>query len=774
MNRFPHLLFALALATAVLRAADAVDPLTINPADPAFWPTMKATDYAADPRILDRLDVAVAEAGRDPAKLAELERQLVAFFSEAGVTPAARQAAAQRLGTVLAATPGAKADATLVILGRALRDEAGVDDARLALDFTPGAAIDALYVEALRESSGRTRLALLQGAAARRIEAAVPVAAPWLKSDDATLAAAAAHALGQIGGTAALRALDSAPDAWSPQVVDARLAAATTAPARAAGRIYESIYGNPGAPDPQRATALRGMIAVRPGSAVKYVQQTLSGNVPAFQQAALESVATLRSDDVVRQLSTQLPRWTPDVQLAVIAAFGRRGEAGAAAALTSLLTSDDVAVRHAAIEALGRLPGTTQTAQLLARVAAAEGDDAKSAAAALARLNGAGIDEFVLAGATKGDASLRPVFIGQLARRGQIEAIPTLQAMRGEPEASIRLAALEALGELAPPAEQAALLDWALHATDTAEQNRAVRSLISVLLRDDAKDTRAASVLAAMESGDASARLALLPVLPRVGGKDALARLAQLAGGDDAKVAAAAVTNLGRWTGNEAAGALVGAAEKSADADVRRAAVGGAIRVLEKERDAADLDEVALLGRLLAVAGDKEQKTELLWLLSRSGDAGALEIADKHAGDPEVADVAKEVADAIRSNRDWPPAVTASGASDKVFNLTDGKTSTSWAVPAKADAWLEVDFKHARPIRRLTLDPARGSESPEELEVFVSDDPASWGEPRLTHTGENGRNVLALPAGTRGRYMRLVHTGTRDEGNWSVAELTVE
>lgn len=750
--------------------ARAVQPLA---ADPAFWSNLKTTDYAANPRVLDRLDVALAQAGKDPAKLAELEQRLVALFADPQATPAARQAAAQRLALVLAANPPTKANASLVTLGRALRDPATVIEARLALDPVGGEAVDAVYLEALKES-GPARVALIQGAAARRIEAAVPLLAPLLKSEDDALAGAAAHALGQIGGSAALRALETAPDAWSPTIVDARLAVATTATPRRAGRIYETIYANPGAPDPQRATALRGLITVRPGSAVKHIQQTLSGNVPAFQQAALESIATLRSEDLVRQLAQQLPRWAPDVQLGVIAAFGRRGEASAVPVLTSLITSEDVAVRHAAIEALGRLPGSTATAQLLARLASETGDDARVAAAALARLHGPGLDEFVLAGATRGEPLLRPVFIRQLALRGQLDSIPTLLGLRSDPESKIRLAALESLGDIAPPAEQAALLDWALQSPDAAEQNRAVRSLIEVLLRDEAKPTRTDAVLARIDSGDAKVKQALVPVLPRVGGAPALAALERLSLEADDAVATAAAAQLARWTGNEAAEVQVRVAEKTPEAAVRRSATSAAIRVLEKERDAKDLDETDLLGRLMAIADSPETKAELLWLLSRMSDAKAQEIADQATKDGSVSAVAKEVADAIRSNREWPPALKASGAADKVTNITDGRTQTNWGVLANSDAWLEVDLKHARPLRRLILEPGRGNEFPEELQIFVSDDPAAWGDPKLTHQGEPGKNILTLPEGTRGRYVRLVHTGARDEGNWSVAELTVE
>ena len=60
------------------------------------------------------------------------------------------------------------------------------------------------------------------------------------------------------------------------------------------------------------------------------------------------------------------------------------------------------------------------------------------------------------------------------------------------------------------------LLDWTLAATDANEQNRALRALVTLTLRNPMIATRGAPVYAAIESASAEAALRLLPALGRI------------------------------------------------------------------------------------------------------------------------------------------------------------------------------------------------------------------------------------------------------------------
>jgi hypothetical protein len=105
----------------------------------------------------------------------------------------------------------------------------------------------------------------------------------------------------------------------------------------------------------------------------------------------------------------------------------------------------------------------------------------------------------------------------------------------------------------------------------------------------------------------------------------------------------------------------------------------------------------------------------------------------------------------------------------------DGKTNTRWTVPQVGEEWVEIDFKVARPLHRLTLDQTgRTGDFPESYAVHVTDDLANPGAPVATGTGQTGKTVIALPAGTRGRYVIIKNVAERLDGWWAIIELYVD
>jgi hypothetical protein len=750
-------------------AADTTKPVATTPktADGAF---------DDDPRPVTAAEQIVNAAGLDAARLAEAQRQLLAILQKPDAPASERQAAAQQLGYVLLTGHPASHAATLDALAPMLAEPARSHYARLALDRTPGAAIDTLYLQALRSSSGRIQLGLVDALGTRSVVAAVPALAGLLK--DPATARAAASALGRIGGPDALEALATAKDPLAPAVLDARLEAATKTDAATAAKVAAEIYREPAAPLAQRSAALRALIAANPGGAVEAIHTALIGRQHAFHQVAIESVVSVPNADTGTVLAGRLPAYSPAVQAALVASIARRGEAGAVSGVLALASrSTEEQVRLAAIEALGRMPGVTDTAETLVRVAAiGEGDEAKAALAALARLNGPGIDDFVRTGAAAdGDTARRAVFIQLLAARNQTEAIPFLFSLRQSPSDALRLKALDALRLIARPADQPPLVEWALGTTDRTESARAVRALITLILRGDDTATRAAPVLAALESGDSAARLTLLPVLSRVGGAPAVAAAATLARAADEDVAMAATTELAQWRDASALPALVELVSSMPSAAVRDAATQGAARFLAVRKNATPAQRSLYARQLLALPLDPVDRGAMINVLSLCADEEALAAAKQYLADPAAAAVARDAVDAITSNLAGPPALTASDAREGTAWLTDGQRDTFWSIPNAAGGWLRLDLHNTRPVRKITLDQGlREWDSPHRLAVHVSDDPKKPGKPLFEMGGEPDQTLVVLPAGTRARYVWLRQNGTRPDSQWAIAELIVE
>lgn len=768
------------LLGSLLLAAGCTTPTATPPAavPPAAAPAVPAAPavgaFDDDPRPPTAVENTVIAAGLDPAKLAAATSELLALLRQADAAPAVRQEAAQQLGLVLLAGSGNAHADTLNALAPLLADPAQSDFARLALDRVPGDAVDTLYLQALLNSAGRTRLGLIDAVGTRGIAGAAPVLAGLLTNAEASTAAATA--LGRIGGRPALDALAQAPNPLAPAVLKARLAAAAKADAATATRVAGELYRNPSVPLAQRTVALRQLIAANPAGAVEEIHAALSGAEPALHAVAIESVRSLAVADAGAQLTTRLSAYAPAVQTALIAALGHRGDASAVPGLLTALGSAEPAVRLAALEALGRLPGTSEVAHRLAALATGRGAEAEAAAASLARLDGPGLDDLIRTGASAGnDLALRTVFIRQIAARNLTEAVPFLIGLRTSPEENLRLEALDALRLIAGAAEQRALIDWAVGAPGRNEQNRAVRALITIILRDGAVGTRAATVIAALDSGDAAARQILLPVLSRATGAPAIAAAARLARAPDAAVAAAATAELARWPDAAALPALVELAVATGSEDIRTAAVQGAARFLAQDGEDVAAARSARARSLLELPLPASARSALIHVLSLCADEAALAVAKGYLADPATTAVAQDAVDAITSNLAGPPAVTASVTSADPAVMGDGNPTTFWQVPAnEPGTWIRADLHSARPVRKITLEHSgRGWGYPGSFDIQVSDNPDQPGAAVAQAEGERGRTVVTLPAGVRGRYVWLRLTGERD-APLAIGELRVE
>ena len=220
---------------------------------------------------------------------------------------------------------------------------------------------------------------------------------------------------------------------------------------------------------------------------------------------------------------------------------------------------------------------------------------------------------------------------------------------------------------------------------------------------------------------------------------------------------------------------LIDVAEKAPRETVRAAAVQGAIRFLVRNRDVPSAELSADVSRLLAATPDAPARARLVFLLGRCKNDEALALAQKLQGDPALAGEARDAALAIESNRAGPPALRSSRGNYGLEHVFDGNLSTRWAAPAEVGAWIEIDFKSARPIRQLVLDQgAQTDDYPEHYEIFVTDDANNLGTAVASGPGQPNKTVIDLPAGTHGRYVIIKNTADREGGWWSINELSVD
>ena len=737
-------------------------------------PALASLTYSGDQSALEALDRELIAAGKDTAKLTTLRGSLLAVLRHRDATFAGRQAAAQRLGLVLAALPPAERAADYRPLSTLLEDPLNCDVARLALDPAPGAVVDQMFTAALEKASGAHRVSLLTSLGSRRVASAVPSLARLASDTDPATALAAIRALTSIGGAAADAALKSATGATPAARVAARLKVISGLSGETALASLAEIERDTTLPAASRRAAFRQLLDRDAAASLPRLKEALQGSDWDHKEVALEAITTAPSPERINLLVAGIAGWDAPTQVAAIGILARTGAASAVPAVSAAARGARPEIREAALEALGSLPGSTDTALLLLGAASGTEDAAKAARRSLARLRGPGVSETILAAAEKGEDASRAAALDAIAARNLTEAIPLLLRARESSATAIRNAALSALAEIGPYSSQAAVIAWAVAASDDTERTRALRAVIAVTLRGTEAATRAKPVFSAIESAPPEVAERLLGALSRLGGEEGVACAARIAARADAKLSAAAVATLARWPDASALPALASLANSAGAPAARDAALTAASQMLEKARDAWTPARSEALRRLLDASKDTAARKNLVALLARANDETAAGLAAALQSDAALGADARYAAGAIAANRRGAPKARGNPASG-AGNAVDGKTSSRWTVPTLGEEWLELDFHVSRPFRRITLDQtARAAEFPEKYSVHVTDDPKNPGPAVAEGAGQRNRTVIEFPAAPAGRYVIIRNLAERKDSSWSVCEVYLD
>jgi HEAT repeat protein len=226
--------------------------------DQAFQ-SLATYDWGADPAVLRPIDEAVVATHGDAAARKELESRLAAVLA-GDASRAAKDYACRTLRVIGTA-------ASVPALARLLPDAHLSHMARYALERIDASEAAAALRDALPKLQPGLQVGVISSLGARGDAASVPALSALLSAADASVARAAATALGAIRSPEAAQALAKA----SPQDAEAQLAATNASFACAEGllgegnkaaalAVYKRFAGE-GQPKHVRLAATRGMLA---------------------------------------------------------------------------------------------------------------------------------------------------------------------------------------------------------------------------------------------------------------------------------------------------------------------------------------------------------------------------------------------------------------------------------------------------------------------------------------------------------------------------------
>ena len=222
---------------------------------------IKGYNWSKNGAVLLAIDAEIRKVAGHPEHVARLESALLDVL-RSDATIAAKRGVCKRLGLIAG-------ERSVPVLAAMLLQPETSDMARYSLERMPLPSVDAALRNALGRTAGLVRVGVIHSIGNRKDDRAVPALGDLLRDGDEAVAAAAAWALGRIGGAEAIRHLashrNSARSRFRQEVLDAYLICARRLASEGRKNEAKAMFkelSTDGMPSPVRRAAAVGLKSV--------------------------------------------------------------------------------------------------------------------------------------------------------------------------------------------------------------------------------------------------------------------------------------------------------------------------------------------------------------------------------------------------------------------------------------------------------------------------------------------------------------------------------
>lgn len=533
-------------------------------------------------------------------------------------------------------------DAAVGELAKLLPDEQLSSWARIALEAIPGTAASAALREAADSLQGQLLIGMINSLGVRRDVEAVPQLTKRLQDADQEVAAAAAVALGKIGGQPAAAALVAAlSDATEPKVRSAIAQGCVLGAEKmfAEGQHAESValydlVRNADVPMQRIVEATRGAILARQQDGTPLLIETLRSPEMKLFQIGLATARELAGDDVDQALADQLAQLPSERAALLIAAMADRPDSVQLVAIMKAAQSDDKTLRLAAFEALRRVGNETCLPVLMQTALDSDPDLSALARQSLAELRGDGVDAQIAQLLASADDQSSPLLLELVGRR-RIDAVTEVLPLLENKNAAIRHAALRALGEIVTLQRLSLLVEQAISPKRSEDAAVAQQALKAASVRMPDREACAKQLSNAIDRSPMAAKVTLLEILSEVGGVHALKTLDMAARNSDDTLQDTASRLLGKWNNVDAAPVLLDLAKTAPSEKYRVRALRGYLGLARKFA-MPEAERVQMCRNAIDATGRVAEHKLALDVLKLHPSAAGLQLAIALSKTPEL------------------------------------------------------------------------------------------------------------------------------------------
>jgi len=536
------------------------------------------------------------------------------------------------------------------VLAPLLADKELASWARIALEAIPGPAADTALRNAMGKLQGRLLVGVINSIAVRRDVLAVDPLILKLDDTNASVASAAAVALGHIGGEKAAKALTKSLANASAGVRSAVaegcilcaehfLAGNETAEAV---KLYDTVR-KADVPDQRHLEAIRGAILARGSAGLPLLIEQLRSKDKKRLGVALRTARELPGRNVTEALAVELDRLNADRRPLLLLALADRSDSAVLPAVQKAAQSGPKDLRITAINILIRL-GDVSCVPILLEAATEDDAELKQAATeTLVRLPGKDVDADLIARLPQSRGKLQQLLIELAGQRQISKSLPAIVSSLQDSDSGIRGAAVGTISIIGQDPEAADLVKMLGKTKNSSERAGIRKALLAITGRCGAKCIPHLKPLT--KSSDNELQIIGLRALAIVGGSDALAAVKSAIETAEPTVQDEAVRILSNWPSNrpedsEAGQALLTLATSAKKMSHQVLALRGYLQYIRGNKKLANEQKVTKIKDLQAHIKRPEETRQAIAVLGEAPSAGALELLTSLAEDPAVVEEA--------------------------------------------------------------------------------------------------------------------------------------